>query len=86
LLATIEERRQERFGKDTMGSLEISPLFRGLEPYLDGASAGPQTGTPPRYPMVLMAADSLMAVDGSVGVRRARGQETSRGPQVFRKP
>jgi DNA-binding MarR family transcriptional regulator len=65
-LAILEERCQERFGKDIIQSLwkslerltgepdAESPLFRGLEPYPDGWRASvrkPQTL--PHYPMVL---------------------------------
>lgn len=67
LLPEIEQRWQERFGKEAIGNLrdsleciggdgtaQGSPLFRGLEPYPDGwraAVAGPETL--PHFPMVL---------------------------------
>jgi len=67
LFAIIEERWQARFGKDTISTLgeqlrrlageptaEISPLFRGLEPYPDGwRAAVRKPDTLPHYPMVL---------------------------------
>ena len=67
LLGSIELRWQKRFGKDTVRGLrdsmerlvgvptaELSPLFRGLEPYPDGWRASVATlGTLPHYPMVL---------------------------------
>jgi len=66
LLRTIEERRQARFGKEAILSLrdslehlvgepsaEMSPLFRGLEPYPDGWRASVRKpNTLPHYPMV----------------------------------
>jgi DNA-binding MarR family transcriptional regulator len=66
-LAHIEERWQTRFGKDTICGLreslerlvgettaELSPLFRGLEPYPDGWRASVRKPeTLPHYPMVL---------------------------------
>jgi DNA-binding MarR family transcriptional regulator len=67
LLATIEERWQERFGTSTIDALrealerlagkpgmKISPLFRGLEPYPEGwRAAVRKPETLPHYPMVL---------------------------------
>ncbi len=67
LLGIIEERWQARFGKDAVRSLrqslerlvgeptaELSPLFRGLEPYPDGwRAAVRKPNTLPYYPMVL---------------------------------
>lgn len=66
-LGTIEERWLDRFGKDSTRALresletlageaegELSPLFRGLEPYPDGWRASvPKPKTLPHYPMVL---------------------------------
>jgi len=66
LLGVIEQRWQERFGKDKISRLrqsleqmvgeptpESSPLFRGLEPYPDGWRASvPKPQTLPHYPMV----------------------------------
>jgi DNA-binding MarR family transcriptional regulator len=67
LLDAIEKRWQTRFGSDTIRSLrnalerlvgeptaQLSPLFRGLEPYPDGWRASvPKPATLPHYPMVL---------------------------------
>jgi DNA-binding MarR family transcriptional regulator len=59
LLAAIEERWQARFGeyaiRNIRDSLEqVSPLFRGLDPYPDGWRASfPKPETLPHYPMVL---------------------------------
>ncbi|HUI41794.1 MAG TPA: MarR family winged helix-turn-helix transcriptional regulator [Terriglobia bacterium] len=67
LLGAIEERWQARFGKDAIRDLreplerlvgeptaELSPLFKGLEPYPDGWRASVRKpGTLPHYPMVL---------------------------------
>ena len=67
LLGSIEQRWQKRFGKDTVRALrdsldrlvgvptaDLSPLFRGLEPYPDGWRASvPRLNTLPYYPMVL---------------------------------
>jgi DNA-binding MarR family transcriptional regulator len=67
LLSSIEERWQPRFGEDTIRTLrdrlerlageptaEISPLFRGLDPYPDGWRASVRKpDTLPHYPMVL---------------------------------
>jgi methyltransferase (TIGR00027 family) len=67
LLATVEDRWQQRFGRDTIGALrqplaglavgadgQPPPLFQALEPYPDNwrASARPLR-TLPYYPMVL---------------------------------
>ena len=66
LLGGIEGRWQERFGKDAIGSLreslehlvgeptaDLSPLFRGLDPYPDGWRASvPKPNTLPHFPMV----------------------------------
>jgi DNA-binding MarR family transcriptional regulator len=67
LVWAIEERWKKRFGKDTISALrrilerlvgeptaQLSPLFKGLEPYPDGwrSSVRPPT-TLPHYPMVL---------------------------------
>ncbi len=67
LLDTIEQRWRERFGEDEVGNLRIllerlvgepsrqlSPLFKGLEPYPDGWRASVRKpDTLPYYPMVL---------------------------------
>jgi DNA-binding MarR family transcriptional regulator len=67
LVWAIEERWQTRFGKDTIRALrralerlvgestaQLSPLFKGLEPYSDGWRASVrQTAMLPHYPMVL---------------------------------
>ncbi len=67
LLVNIEERWKARFGDDALRMLrerlerlvgkpgeQISPLFRGLEPYPDGWRASvPKRETLPHYPMVL---------------------------------
>jgi DNA-binding MarR family transcriptional regulator len=67
LLGTIEKRWLTRFGKDTISNLrqslqqlvgeptpQLSPLFRGLEPYPDGWRASvPRPDTLPHFPMVL---------------------------------
>ena len=67
LLGAIEERWQKRFGMNTVNALrkllerlvgeptaELSPLFRGLEPYPDGWRAEVRKPkTLPHYPMVL---------------------------------
>jgi len=67
LLGAIEQGWQKRFGKDLIGSLrdslerlvggptaELSPLFRGLEPYPDGWRASvARPSCLPHYPMVL---------------------------------
>jgi DNA-binding MarR family transcriptional regulator len=67
LVWAIEERWQTRFGKDTSSALrralerlvgastaQLSPLFKGLEPYPDGWRAlVRQAATLPHYPMVL---------------------------------
>jgi DNA-binding MarR family transcriptional regulator len=67
LLGVIEERWQARFGKDNIDNLreslerlvgspsaQLSPLFKGLEPYPDGWRASVrQPDTLPHYPMVL---------------------------------
>jgi DNA-binding MarR family transcriptional regulator len=61
LLGIVEERWQERFGKDTIRTLREllerlagEPLFRGLEPYADGWRASVhKPETLPHYPMVL---------------------------------
>jgi DNA-binding MarR family transcriptional regulator len=67
LLDGLEQRWQKRFGRDTVLGLrdslerlvgeptaELSPLFRGLEPYPDGWRASvPRPSTLPHYPMVL---------------------------------
>jgi DNA-binding MarR family transcriptional regulator len=67
LLDAIEKRWQTRFGSDTIRSLrnalerlvgeptaQLSPLFRGLDPYPDGWRASvPKPATLPHYPMVL---------------------------------
>ena len=67
LVAIIEARWQDRFGKDTIRILrdsleglvgestaQRSPLFSGLEPYPDGWRASvPKPSTLPHYPMVL---------------------------------
>jgi len=66
LVSIIEERWQERFGKDYIrhlrnslerlvgeAPLQRSPLSRGLEPYADGWRASvPKPDTLPHYPMV----------------------------------
>ena len=66
-LLSIEQRWEKRFGKSTVRALrdslerlvgeptaELSPLFRGLEPYPDGWRASlPRPSTLPHYPMVL---------------------------------
>lgn len=66
-LHTIEERWEVRFGKNTLRNLrrclkklvgeptaQLSPLFRGLEPFPSGWRASVrQPGTLPHYPMVL---------------------------------
>jgi len=66
LLRTIEERWQSRFDKDAIRKLrdslehlvgeptaELSPLFRGLDPYPDGWRASVRKPTTlPHYPMV----------------------------------
>jgi len=63
----IEERWQTRFGKGTISALrralerlvgestaQLSPLFKGLEPYPDGWRASVRkAATLPHYPMVL---------------------------------
>ena len=67
LVAIIEARWQDRFGKDTIRTLRdslealagestahLSPLFSGLEPYPDGWRASVRKpSTLPHYPMVL---------------------------------
>jgi DNA-binding MarR family transcriptional regulator len=67
LLGSVEQRWQRRFGEKTIRSLreslerlvgeptsQLSPLFRGLEPYPDGWRASvPKPHTLPHYPMVL---------------------------------
>jgi DNA-binding MarR family transcriptional regulator len=67
LLGLIEERWEDRFGKDGMRKLreglerlagptadELSPLFQGLQPHADGWRASvPRPNTLPHYPMVL---------------------------------
>jgi DNA-binding MarR family transcriptional regulator len=67
LIAEIEERWQERFGKDQIRNLrecleplvgeptaDLSPLFGGLEPYSEGWRASvPRPQILPHYPMVL---------------------------------
>jgi len=67
LVWVIEERWQARFGKGTMRGLwewleqlvgqptaQLSPLFRGLEPYPDGWRASvPRPDGLPHFPMVL---------------------------------
>jgi DNA-binding MarR family transcriptional regulator len=67
LVWAIEERWQTRFGKDTISALrralerlvgesttQLSPLFKGLEPYPDGWRASVrQAARLPHYPMVL---------------------------------
>jgi DNA-binding MarR family transcriptional regulator len=67
LVWAIEERWQARFGKDTIRTLreslerlvgepsaQLSPLFKGLEPYPDGWRASVRKpDTLPHYPMVL---------------------------------
>ncbi len=67
LLRVIEERWRKRFGEETLCSLreslqrlvgeptaQLSPLFRGLEPYPDGWRAKVRKpDTLPHYPMVL---------------------------------
>lgn len=67
LLASIGERWQERFGKGTISQLreklehllsspsaQLSPLFKGLEPYPNGWRASVRKpDTLPHYPMVL---------------------------------
>lgn len=67
LVWAIEERWQARFGKDTIHNLreslerllsspttQMSPLFKGLEPYLEGWWASVRKpDTLPHYPMVL---------------------------------
>jgi DNA-binding MarR family transcriptional regulator len=67
LAGIIEERWQARFGKDDIRNLreslerlvseptaQLSPLFKGLEPYPDGwRAAVPKPDTLPHYPMVL---------------------------------
>lgn len=67
LVWAIEEQWQTRFGQDTMSALrrtlerlvgesttQLSPLFKGLEPYSDGWRAlVRQAATLPHYPMVL---------------------------------
>lgn len=60
LLVSIEERWQQRYGKDTLRALRAalervsSDLFRGLKPYSDGWRAEVrQPDTLPHYPMVL---------------------------------
>jgi DNA-binding MarR family transcriptional regulator len=66
LVGVIEERWHARFGKDCIqelrnslerlvgeGTLQASPLSRGLEPYADGWRASvPKPDTLPHYPMV----------------------------------
>jgi DNA-binding MarR family transcriptional regulator len=66
LLAAIEGRWQQRFGKDAISNLreslellvgepkaQSSPLFRGLEPYPDGwRSSVPKPETLPHFPVV----------------------------------
>ena len=65
--SAIEQRWQTSFGKNTIASLrgalehlagetgvQLSPLFRGLEPYSDGwRAAVPRPESLPHYPMVL---------------------------------
>jgi DNA-binding MarR family transcriptional regulator len=67
LVWAIEERWQASFGKDTVRALrdslerlvgeptaQLSPLFRGLEPYPDGWRASvPRPEGLPHYPMIL---------------------------------
>jgi len=67
LPGVIEERWQARFGKDDIRTLreslerlvssptaQLSPLFKGLEPYSDGWRASVRKpDTLPHYPMVL---------------------------------
>ena len=67
LVWVIEERWQARFGKDTVCGLrelleqlvgpptaQLSPLFRGLEPYPDGWRASvPRPEGLPHFPMIL---------------------------------
>jgi hypothetical protein len=67
LVWAIEERWKTRFGKDTISALrralerlvgepaaQLSPLFKGLEPYPDGWRASVrQPATLSYYPMVL---------------------------------
>ena len=66
LLGIIEERWQARFGEETISTLrealarlvgeptaQLSPLFRGLEPYPDGRrTSARKPNTLPHYPMV----------------------------------
>jgi DNA-binding MarR family transcriptional regulator len=67
LLGVIENSWRDRFGKETISALraslerlvgeptaELSPLFRGLEPYPNGWRASvPKPSTLPHFPMVL---------------------------------
>jgi hypothetical protein len=67
LVWAIEERWQARFGKDPIRNLreslgrlvsspttQLSPLFKGLEPYPDGwRTSVRKPDTLPHYPMVL---------------------------------
>ncbi len=67
LLGVLEKRWQSRFGKDNIQNLrkllehlvgdataQLSPLFKGLEPYPDGwRAAVRKPDTLPHYPMVL---------------------------------
>ena len=66
LLGIIEERWQARFGEETISTLrealgrlvgeptaQLSPLFRGLEPYPDGRrTSARKPNTLPHYPLV----------------------------------
>jgi DNA-binding MarR family transcriptional regulator len=66
-LVVVEERWEEKFGKDAIGGLRasleqlvgeptarLSPLFRGLEPHASGWRASVRKPeTLPHYPMVL---------------------------------